>query len=178
MPELVNLLKKSSISLLLDSYDAIFSDFDPRPFNERSISDDFLIEAQKVIRETDEGAFELHFLIPKNLHNPHEDGLVKERLHHHFRQSEHQIQTSLHQDLKKGILITALGFLFMLITSVATVLSPQNSWLDVTLVVFEPAGWFLVWYGLDAIFYQTKQKKNDLAFYRKMTKAEIHFDTY
>ena len=38
-----NLLKKGEISLLLDSYTGIFSDFDPRPYAERTLSDDFLL---------------------------------------------------------------------------------------------------------------------------------------
>ena len=36
-----------SISLWIDSYDDIFSDFDPRPFSARNISDDFLYEVKK-----------------------------------------------------------------------------------------------------------------------------------
>ena len=45
------LLKKSEISLSLDNYDDIFSDFDPRPFSQRALSDDFLIEAKKASRD-------------------------------------------------------------------------------------------------------------------------------
>ena len=39
-------LKEGNISLILDSYDDIFSDFDQRDFSERSLSDDFLIECR------------------------------------------------------------------------------------------------------------------------------------
>ena len=42
--ETEKLLQQSEISLLLDSYDDIFSDFDPRPYNQRALSQDFLAE--------------------------------------------------------------------------------------------------------------------------------------
>jgi hypothetical protein len=35
------------ISIWLDSYNDIFSDFDSRPFSERTVSDDFLSEVRK-----------------------------------------------------------------------------------------------------------------------------------
>src|SRR5690349_704077 len=46
------LLIKSELSIWLDTYDDIFSDFDPRPLNERALSDDFLSEARKMARDT------------------------------------------------------------------------------------------------------------------------------
>jgi hypothetical protein len=52
---------------LQDSYTDIFSDFDPRPFDIRTLSDDFITECQKripVIRENDP-APELRLLIPQ-----------------------------------------------------------------------------------------------------------------
>ena len=58
------LLAQGSISLLLDSYDDIFSDFDPRPFTHRAVSDDFLIEAKRAALDKD-GTLELRFLIPR-----------------------------------------------------------------------------------------------------------------
>ena len=49
--EIKELLEKTQISLWLDDYADIFSDFDPRPFSQRALSDDFLNEAKKVVRE-------------------------------------------------------------------------------------------------------------------------------
>ena len=42
---------KIVVSLWLDNYDNIFSDFDPRSYAHRELSDDFLIEAKKVTHE-------------------------------------------------------------------------------------------------------------------------------
>ena len=63
----------SEISLNLDSYDDIFSDFDPRPYSERAMSQDFLAEAHRASIDKGFGQIELNFLIPKNKRKKHED---------------------------------------------------------------------------------------------------------
>ncbi|MBI2151367.1 hypothetical protein HYU21_01420, partial [Candidatus Woesearchaeota archaeon] len=35
-------VREGNISLVLDSYDDIFSDFDPRDYSEKALSEDFL----------------------------------------------------------------------------------------------------------------------------------------
>lgn len=45
------IIDKAEISLVLDTYDDIFSDFDPRPYGERALSSDFLDEAKKAARD-------------------------------------------------------------------------------------------------------------------------------
>ena len=42
--------KNGNISLILESYTDIFSDFDPRPYDQRTLSDDFLLECKKAVR--------------------------------------------------------------------------------------------------------------------------------
>ena len=42
-----SLLKLAEISILLDSYDSIFYDFDLSPYSERTLSDDWLLEVIK-----------------------------------------------------------------------------------------------------------------------------------
>lgn len=45
-----SLLELAEVSILLDSYDDIFSDFDPSAYSERTLSDDFIIQAKKNFR--------------------------------------------------------------------------------------------------------------------------------
>ena len=61
------ILHLSEISILLDNYDDIFSDFDPRPYSERSLSDDLLNEARKASRDKNTGRLELRFLISEKM---------------------------------------------------------------------------------------------------------------
>jgi hypothetical protein len=176
--EIKNLLEKAHISLILDSYDALFSDFDPRPYNERALSDDFLVEAKRAIREAKPGILEMRFLIPKHLNNAHEEELIKERLHHYFQQQTHRIAREARGIVRKGLLLALLGFLFMFASTYLSHEVRSMLLLDFLRVMMEPAGWFLVWYGFDQIFYNAKSLKPELDFNHKMSHAEIHFDTY
>jgi hypothetical protein len=69
-------MNHNEIKLMLDTYDDIFSDFDPRPFSQRTLSEDFLEEARKASREKEMGNIEqinvtpirkIHFIIGKLL---------------------------------------------------------------------------------------------------------------
>lgn len=172
------LLKQASVSLILDSYDDIFSDFDPRPYGERAISDDFLAEAQKVVHEKKSGVYELLFLLPSHLHNPQEDLIIRERLHRHFHQMKQSLQAEYQGTLRKGILLTVTGFVFMLLASWASLKIAQNYWYSLALVFLEPGGWFMVWYGLDIVFYISRQRISELRFYQKLSRANIIFKPY
>ena len=86
-----SLLAESEISLILDSYDDIFSDFDPRHFSERALSDDFLIEAKKAARDK-AGVYELRFLVPKQQRNFEHEHLIRMRLKEHFKKHYRKIQ--------------------------------------------------------------------------------------
>jgi hypothetical protein len=45
-------------------------------------------------------------------------------------------------------------------------------------VLLEPAGWFAVWFGLDQLFYGTRELAREHAFYRKMARADVVFSAY
>lgn len=175
---LKNLLEKASISLLLDNYDGIFSDFDPRPYSERAISDDFLLEAKKATREVTSGLVQLRFLVPKSIKNTQHEAIIKERLHHHFKKNEMALAHEVKNLVKKGITLSIGGFFLMFFVSIVSHYFTINLWTDFLRILFEPAGWFSVWYGLDQIFYFSKEKKPELEFYKKMMHADIHFEGY
>ena len=108
VPELKTLLDKAHISLILDGYDALFSDFDPRPYPERAISDDFLVEAKRAIREAEPGTLEMRFLIPKHLKNAHEEEIIRDRLHHYFHKQSLQITKETRGLVRNGAFFSRL----------------------------------------------------------------------
>ena len=52
------------ISIWIDSYSDMFSDFDPRSFSERTISNDFIAQLKKVSRDTKGKVSVLKLLVP------------------------------------------------------------------------------------------------------------------
>src|SRR3989344_3570875 len=84
------ILNESEISIILDTYDDIFSDFDPRAFMVREISDDFIQEAKKAIKQKAPGRIELKFLVPAHQRSFQDEALIKKRIRDHFRIMLHQ----------------------------------------------------------------------------------------
>jgi hypothetical protein len=171
------LLEESEISLILNNYDDIFSDFDPRPFSQRALSIDFLDEAKRAAKEKIEG-MELKFLVPKIKKNTETENTVRKRLYEHFKKHYTLSEDELKRDFRKGMITAIIGIILM--TSAAYIrhfLSSGFFWTILT-IIFEPAGWFTTWRGLDLIFLPAKEKKQELEFYRKMEKSEISFVYY
>jgi hypothetical protein len=171
------ILEMSEISLILDSYDDIFSDFDPRPFSQRALSDDLLLEAKRAARDKIEG-MELKFLIPHNKRSLETENMVKKRLHEHFRKHHDIIQDEIKKTVNSGIFLVVLGMILMSSAAFISHFLGYSFLWGLLVIVFEPAGWFTVWTGFDRIFNYAKSKSQDLGFYRKMTKAEISFNSY
>lgn len=172
-------LRMSKISLILDNYNDIFSDFDPRSYNERAISKDFLFEAKSAAREKSLGIIELSLLVPKNLRNESVEAIIKKRLREHFKKHNEEVHKEIKKIKRKGIRFilagVSLGFIATLISAVLDMNAILKSGL---LTLLEPASWFTIWNGLDNLFFIPFQIKEELKFYEKMVKATITFQGY
>ena len=177
-----NLLKISEISLILDNYDDIFSDFDPRPYPERALSDDFLIEAKKASRDIKSGGLSLKLMIPRKEENNEKERLIKKRLKEHFKRHAELARLEIKRIIKLGVTMTVAGSLMLFASSYISVLAgrfvTQELVLSLIYTLLEPAGWFMAWTGLDQIFYGTKEKKPEKEFYENMEKCDIVFVEY
>src|SRR3989338_3640200 len=177
-PETQKLLEMSEISIWLDNYDDIFSDFDPRPFSKRSLSDDFLNEAKKASREKSDEKLELRLLHPDAKRDIKEEANIKKRLRDHFSRHAKMLEDEIKASKTKGIKMFFLGISLILgATSVESFL--HGGFLSQLLfVILEPSGWFVTWYALEQIFYPGKDKAAEYLFYKKMSKCEIMFSSY
>jgi len=172
------ILSMSEISLWLDTYDDIFSDFDPRPFSQRAMSIDFLDEIKRASREKVSGQIELKFLMPSKLRSVETELNIKRRLREHFKKHEESLKEEKTRGFQYGLFLAGLGFLFMFIGVFFHYLFGERVLTDILVTLFEPLGWFMMFYGFDNAFYTIKQKKPEIVFYEKMSKAEISFISY
>jgi hypothetical protein len=173
------LLQMSEISLWLDTYDDIFSDFDPRPYSQRGLSQDFLGEAQRASRDKASGEIELKLLIPASKRSVGQEIMIRKRLREHFRKHLNLVRREFKKTIRRGFLFTVFGILLMFIaTYVLFEYSGASLFTSFLIVFLEPAGWFLFWTGLDLIMFESKKIKPDLEFYEKMSKCEIRFLSY
>jgi hypothetical protein len=170
--------KEANISLIIDTYEDIFSVFDPRPYLERSLSDDFLQECKRAARDKKEEELELRILIPKNIRNPREEWKIKKRLKEHFAHHFKKEETRLNKIKGQGLAWFGLGTIFILTLTFLEDSSLKGFFIQVIKTMLEPAGWFSFWEGLGKIFIVAKESSSGYEFYKKMAKSEINFTDY
>lgn len=173
------LLRMSEISLWLDHYDDIFSDFDPRPYSQRALSDDFLLEIKRASRDKTSGQIELKFLVKAEMRNKKQENLIRRRLKEHFKKHHTILQEEVKTVRNKGVYFTIFGILVMIAaTFLLSWFEDKRILTNFLIILLEPAGWFLFWEGLNQIVFETKSVKPDLEFYEKMSRSEITFLSY
>ncbi len=172
------LLQLSEISLVLDSYDDIFSDFDPRTVDKRSLSDDFLAELKRATR-SNKGVIELNFLIPLEQKKEETENKIKKRLRDYFRRHYEEIRRDVDSIRRTGVLMISFGLILSILTALYVIPNePQSVWWGVLLILVEPAAWFTIWEGANKVFDTWKVMSPDLEFHKKMSKCEISFTAY
>ena len=163
LKEKKKLLNHSEVSLVIDDYNDIFSDFDPRPFNKRALSDDFLLAAKKAAKDENR-LVQLNFLIPKSKRDLDEEKLIKKRLNHHFEKNYSALEREKSKIVKNGTGFIAAGIILMLVASL--ILSRRvggGFLLNFLIVLFEPGGWFLFWEGLYQVVFESKKINESLS---------------
>lgn len=177
------MLKEGNVSLILDSYSDLFSDFDPRNYAEKAISDDFLIECKRAVRDRPNEEFELRLLMPKSKRNLNDEAKIKRRLKDHFQKHVHEKNKDIQNIIRNGLVMAIVGFVLM-ITGAFLVYNKvfEGTFLSaILLIVLEPAGWFFFWEGLAKTFFiyeEHDRKRRDLDFYKKMARATVYFLSY
>lgn len=176
--EKYNLLETSEISLILDGYNDIFSDFDPRQFGNRALSQDFLEEAKRASRDKDHNGLELNLLVPVHKRNFHHEEIIKKRLHEHFKKHFELALNDIRSLIKKGILFVIAGIIVMFGAALVLYYNYESLLTSFLVILLEPAGWFLFWEGLWLVIFDSKKEKPGVDFYHKMSKCKINFRSY
>jgi len=172
------ILQMSEISLWLDHYDDIFSDFDPRPYSQRSLSDDFLAEARKASRDKDQDKLELRLLVANDKRDPKIEAMIRKRLRDHFSKHANQLRADIRKTRNSSIILALLGISMMLAATYIGAFGPATFVANFLFVLLEPAGWFMTWFALDKFFTTTELKNTEYGFYNKMSRCEILFSSY
>ncbi len=169
----------SGISLRLDGYDDIFSDFDPRTYGERALSHDFLMEAKRASVDKIYDGIELALLVPGKQRNAGYEIIIKKRLRKHFRKHARQLRREKGKIIRMGLGFTGVGLILMAVG--AYVLSagmPLTLYRSFLIILLEPAAWFFFWEGLSQMIFESKKLREDAEFYSKMERSIIRFGAH
>jgi len=167
-------IPEKRLPLQITSYDDIFSGFDPRPFDHRALSVDFVEEAKRATRDKGEG-IELKFFIPKEKRDLKKEKLVKKRLSEHFNRHHEKIIKEKKEIIRKGLYFMGTGIILMAVATFILFKYEKTILTSFLTILLEPGGWFFFWEGLNLAIFESKKFTSDIEFYKKMSKAEIEF---
>ena len=171
------LTKNSEIKIWLDSYDDMFSDFDPKPYEIRTVSDDFITQTRKVSKDQFGKSVILNLELPESKRKKEEEHNIAKNLSNYFNTRFQQLSEEKRKRTNKGAILTISGSFLMVIAGYISFVKPDLFFIHLLLILSEPAGWFMLWMGLDNLFYNTGKQKKEMIFYSKMASASIEFNS-
>ena len=166
----------NEIPLMLNSYQDIFSDLDPRDYIHKALSGDFILECKKASIEKKD-KIKLKLFIPKDKRNLNNETQIKKRLKEHFNKHFLEKKEDLKKLKRQGFFWFVLGCSLIVLTSLP-LQENLSLILKILINISHPAGWFFLWEGLGKILLTSKEKKPDFIFYKKMANSEISFLDY
>ncbi len=163
------------LHLWIDTYDDLFSDFDPRPFTERIISDDFLAEMNKLTAEHDDHVKSICFQIPKAARDEGSEQIIRERLIRDFQRQHAHFASRWNANFRIGIFIVLGGLTSLALAVFFAQTDLKQLAKDIIKVVLEPAGWFMMWTGLDKVAFGGRAVKRKRDFYKRLSQSKVEF---
>lgn len=169
-----NHLKLNSIHISLDEYDDIFSDFDPLPYSDRTLSDDFLKELRKHDLHEKDQKINIHFSIPKVLRIIKTESLIKKRLKSYFDFRFLNINKKMQYQLFLGIFSFLFGILLLAGEEFLNPFLSQNYLIPVIRIVLVTIGGYVTYVGFECMLRYRKLSKISISF-QNLAHASFEF---
>lgn len=164
------------ISIAIDSWDDVFSDFDPSPLERRILSEDFLAELKKRYRETQRGSYVITIYAPAALRDDVSERIVIKRLKQYFKLRHLSVLKEINDARRKGFFFVIFGVIFLVSLTLVTyykLISPLT--IELLAIVLMPLGWFGIWEGFSRIIDPSVLDRQEADVFGKLSKAAVKF---
>jgi hypothetical protein len=165
----------SELSLWLDSYDDIFSDFDSRNYLKRRISEDLIDELRASLKYKKSYTDDLVLQLPGKMRLKDIEremiSNIKGQLHNRFEMLKEKEKGTF----TRGLLFLVAGVIIITINSLIAFNGMKSYPFAVLKIILEPASWFLTWNGLDILIYDYRKAKQETTFFSTIDRLHIHF---
>ncbi|VVB58697.1 Uncharacterised protein [Candidatus Anstonella stagnisolia] len=163
------------ISISLDFYDDIFSDFDPRPFSDRELSKDFLAELATRHMETRKGQIEVRFFIPALERDGKIEATIKKRLREHFESELKIFSEEVQRGQRRGTLYVGIGFVLLFAEILLGMYVPDLFLQKAFGILLVPAGWYGMFTGIEKLIETEDRLRPKREMAKKFTKCNYIF---
>lgn len=168
----------SEVVLWIDTYNDLFSDFDPRPFSERRVSEDFVVQLRHAVKEIPQKLQVLKLLVPEKMRQPGDEAAIRRKLAAYFLSQLEQLEHTSRRIRRRGLYFILAGLVCMLAASCLKDLRLVKFYMTFLLTVLEPGGWFLLWTGFDHFMTYSRNRLQDGAFFSRMARVHVEFGSY
>ncbi len=164
------------LSVAIDTWDDIFSDFDPGPIEKRVLSEDFLTEIKKRFREHRTGQVTVTFLTPSALKDEELERKVIRRLKQYFKFRSLSVLKEINDLRRRGFYFVLTGiFSLATLTLLTYYRVAEQLVLELIAIILMPLGWFGIWEGFSRIIEPSPYMKKDHEIFTRLAKASIKF---
>jgi len=164
------------VAIAIDTWDDVFSDFDPRPLSERTLSEDFIIELRQRYRETSKGDVVVTICAPGFLEDKKSERTVAKRLKRHFLHRALLRKKEINRIRARGLVFVLCGICFLTFLTLTAYYQLFNELvINILSIVVMPLGWFGIWEGFSKIVDITPAYLQEEFFYKKLSKAQYRF---
>ncbi len=165
----------NEISLWLDAYEDIYSDFDSRHYLKRRLSEDFIDELKTSLRYKSEHADTLMLLLPPDQRNLTIETEIPISIREQLYERLEILSKKANKIKRRGLLLVATGMLVMVTDSILTY-KAHSAYFSIFLrIMMEPAGWFMISNGLDLLIAKYRAIKKEVDFYDLTHRLKVHF---
>lgn len=166
----------SEIGIVIDTWDDIFSDFDPRPLGERTLSGDFIDELRKRHKETGTGDFIIIIYAPLALKSEESEKMVTNRLKKHFRHKLLQKRKTLSLIRMRGLIFVTVGICSLSFLTLVTYFKFLSDLaIQIAGIILMPLGWFGIWEGFSKLIDTSPIVIQDEKLFQKLSKSVYRF---
>jgi hypothetical protein len=170
-------IKMAALELWLDDYNDIYSDFDSRHYSKRRISEDFIAELQLAFANKGGFVQDVLLLLPQEKRNKQVEPIVAESLHSLFDKRRMNQYFAARKKRNGALLLVFAGIIVMMIGALITYRITDTMLSHFLRILIEPAGWFMLWTGLDRLIYDLKKLRKEATFYRELAGVKWHFQS-
>jgi hypothetical protein len=166
------------ISIAIDTWDDIFSDFDPRPLSERTLSEDFIFELTKRSHESRKGHSVITICAPGSLRNDRAERIASTRIRLYLAQRAALANDTIRRQRTRGVVFALCGFIFL---STLTIMGYEfkpwfgNLGFQFVEIILMPLGWFGIWEGVSKIVDVDRLLLQEAALYDRLAHATYRF---
>ncbi|MGE5279551.1 MAG: hypothetical protein ACM3L6_02250 [Deltaproteobacteria bacterium] len=172
-----HILDTQEMSVAIDTWDDIFSDFDPRPIEKRVLSEDFLTEIKKRFRESGAGQVTVAFMAPAALKDEEFERKVIKRLKQYFKFRSLSVLKEINDLRRRGFYFLLTGIVSLATLTLLTYYKAADTLsLELLAIILMPLGWFGIWEGFSRVIEPSPYMKRDHEVFSLLAKATIKFN--